>query len=166
MKIFLLSKLLKKRNNFVFETLKNNPIFKNLSSFELKIIAKLVYIRNYKAGEQLFKQGQPAMGMYMIVKGNVQILNEDIYFNPKMDKEEKKKKNLKELQNGDFLGELTLVEETAFRDYSAQAVVDTVLIGFFKPALLELMDTRPVISTKILYNLSQSLAKELSRLIS
>ena len=63
--------------NPVLEALNHVPIFENLLSSELKEVAKLTHERTYKKNEFIFKKMAPAEGMYVILSGNVQIVDPD-----------------------------------------------------------------------------------------
>jgi hypothetical protein len=52
------------------------PIFSDLDEKELVEIEKIVYRRQYKKGEPIFRMGDPGLGMYIIVEGTVEILEE------------------------------------------------------------------------------------------
>ena len=166
MKVFILSKLFnnKHRHN-ILRILAQNPMFSGLNTIELNVLSDMVHLRKYSIGEYIFKQGQPAIGMYIVSNGRVQLLNEEIYIDPQTEEDAKDSSDISILQEGDFIGELTLVNERAFRDFSAKAIEPTTLIALFRTELLEIIETRPVMATKILYNLSKLLAEQVERLI-
>ena len=52
------------------------PIFEGLRRKELAAVERILYRREYKAGEIVLNQGDPAAGMYIIEKGKVQVVFE------------------------------------------------------------------------------------------
>lgn len=148
--------LYKGKNNGTEFILKDNILFRGLSARELKFVAGIVHIRNYRAGETIFKQDQTGVGMYIIESGTVVISarsetqsghHEDI--------------TLTKLGEGDFFGELALVEENGKRSASAIAETNARLIGFFKPNLMDIIQRRPSTGVKIAMSLSEVLGKRL-----
>ena len=61
----------------ILKTLKNVPIFENLSDKELSDVARLTHERTYKKDEHVFKKLAPAEGMYVILDGGVKITDSD-----------------------------------------------------------------------------------------
>ena len=49
------------------------PAFSGLAARELKEVAAIVHKREYRAGEPVFAQGDPGLGMYIIQEGEVSI---------------------------------------------------------------------------------------------
>jgi CRP/FNR family cyclic AMP-dependent transcriptional regulator len=138
--------------------LANNILFRNLSKGELKFIEKIIHIRKYRAGETIFRQNESGVGMYIIVKGRVDIsIIDDILLEPDKEKEV----IVTRLEPGDFFGELSLVEEVSRRSATAVASEDTVLIGFFKPDLLEILERSPTIGVKVVFRLAEVLGRRL-----
>ncbi|MFH1223315.1 MAG: cyclic nucleotide-binding domain-containing protein [Pseudomonadota bacterium] len=160
-----------KEREQVLEALENNVLFDSLTSRELSIIEELVHVRKYNVGEDIFKQHQPGVGMYIIVKGKVCIEVERKVLDPKTEIEKKEVAVLATLNDGDFFGERALIETDSIRSATAKAMEPSFVVGFFKPDLLELIKDRPSIGVKISYKLAQIInqrlddaAEELSRL--
>jgi CRP-like cAMP-binding protein len=96
--------------------------------------------------------------MYIIASGHVNITKEET----RTDKN--KSENgiiITKLLSGDFFGELALVEENGRRSATATAREDTSLIGFFKPALLEILERRPGVGVKIALRLGEVIGRRL-----
>ena len=53
--------------------LNNLPMFAELNGRELNLLEKMVHVRNYRATELVFEEGDPGTGMYMIRSGGVSI---------------------------------------------------------------------------------------------
>ncbi|MBL7716209.1 MAG: cyclic nucleotide-binding domain-containing protein [Bdellovibrionales bacterium] len=138
----------------IIELLSSNILFRTLSRRELAYVSTLVYERIYQADEAIFRQNDRGLGMYMISKGRVSIrtqapssATEDVLVTT--------------LQEGSFFGELALVDPDNIRTASAIAQERTVVVGFFKPDLSELLERKPAIGVKILFQLSMVLGKRL-----
>jgi len=140
------------RVNEKVQALKKVPVFSGLSDKELGEIKKLVHQRIYQSGEHVFKHLAPAEGMYIIISGAVEIYLETNGI----------KNVLAELKEPDFFGEIALLDDEP-RSAGAIATQPSVLLGFFKPDLLSLMERNPVLSNKILTNLGSVLAERLRK---
>lgn len=129
------------------------PIFSGLSRKELREIEHIIHRREYQSNEAIFNQGDPGLGMYIIVKGGVQIVNNQdpehivVY---------------SELNDGDFFGDLALVDD-ADRSATALATSDTKLIAFFRPELKDILTRFPSLGNKILLNLAKVTAARLRK---
>ena len=122
--------------------LKNTRIFARLSNRELDSIDRIVYRRDYGAGETVFHQGDPGIGMYIIQQGIISIVQ--------MPAEH----HLADLKEGDFFGEIALLNETP-RSASAIAKSDCLLLCVSQPDLLGLFKRNPKLGVKVLIPLSQ-----------
>ncbi len=146
-----------KKERTLTQKLKENVLFQDLSGKDLKLVENIVNLRNYRPGETIFRQGEVGVGMYIISRGLVNIYVEEIV----PSSGEVKTVHVTQLKEGDFFGDLALVEENGRRSASAVASVETFLIGFFKPALLEIADRNPSAGVKILMRLSEVLGARL-----
>ena len=140
--------------------LKENILFADLSSKQLKFVTNIVHLRKYRTGEVVFRQGEVGVGMYIIASGHVNITAEET----RVDKNENENENgiiITKLASGDFFGELSLVEENGRRSATAIAEEDTSLIGFFKPDLLEILERKPGVGVKIALRLGEVIGRRL-----
>lgn len=141
----------------VLEALKATFIFQSLNKNELRFVHDTVHVRSFKAGEAVFRQGEVGVGMYILLKGSL-----DIFVDHPVEEELPPRSHLvTRLKGGDFLGELSLVENNSRRTATAFAAEDSVLIGFFKPDLIEILERQPATGVKILYRLSEVLGRRL-----
>ncbi len=147
----------KKRDDDTLTTLRENFLFQDLSERELRFIENIVHIRRYHAGEMVFRQAEVGVGMYIIITGRVEIFVTD----RESTNEDNRDIFITQLLAGDFFGELSLVEENGRRTASAMAREETVLIGFFKPDLLEILSRSPDAGIKITFRLAEVLGKRL-----
>jgi CRP-like cAMP-binding protein len=139
------------------EVLKNCYLFETLSKKELRFLKETVHVRNYPPGEIVFRQGELGIGMYIIVKGAIEIFVE----NSMAEKPADANFFVTRLVNGDFLGELSLIETNSRRTATAVASEETSLIGFFKPDLMDIIDRQPATGVKILIRLGEVLGRRL-----
>ncbi|MEI7973118.1 MAG: cyclic nucleotide-binding domain-containing protein, partial [Bdellovibrio sp.] len=147
----------KKKSDSLNSKLKENFLFQDLSLGELRMLEQIVHVRNYRPGETIFKQGELGVGMYIIMKGRVNIYSEEI----EAISSETKTHLVTQLQQDDFLGDLALVEENSRRSATAVAQEDSTLIGFFKPDLVEVTKRKPGAGVKILFRLAEVLGGRL-----
>ena len=140
----------KESSDPVLQVMGQVPIFENLTPKELKDLARLTHERFYKANEPVFKKLAPGEGMYVILKGTVEIKDPD------------SNTTFATLGSGDFFGELALLDEEP-RSAMAVATEASELIGFFRTDLLTLMKRGPELGNKILLNLSRVLGERLRR---
>jgi CRP/FNR family transcriptional regulator, cyclic AMP receptor protein len=133
------------------EVLSKVPAFANLAPRELKEVAAIVHKREYRAGEPVFYQGDPGLGMYIVKDGEVSIaiLGKD-----------GNTQELALLGEGDFFGELALLDESP-RSANAICKTDCTLIGFFRPDLFELIDKKNTLGIKIVLKLAEIVAQRL-----
>lgn len=142
----------KSEKQSLIDVLKENILFCTLNARELRYLARFVYERTYQPGESIFKQGDRGFGMYIIVRGRVAIKT------AAPDREVLHTT----LEPGSFFGELSLIESENLRTASADAVDRTVIISFFKPDLIEIVERKPQMAVKVLLQLSKVLGRRLS----
>lgn len=132
---------------------KEVPIFENLSAKALREIAKIVYRREYKEGEIIFHKGDPGLGMYIIIDGMVDIVE---------DKDGEIIRKYATLTANDFLGEMALLDE---KERSATAIVseNCEALGFFRPDLMDFLRKKPKTGNIILFNLARIIGERLRK---
>ena len=135
--------------------MKNCPLFSTLTDKELHFVRKLIHKRHYVDGEVIFKP-QSGMGMYIVLKGRVNIL----HGYPDSQEEANLVSILKE---GDFFGELALAQKQGYRNMFALATESSQLLGFFQPDLNLLLENHAQIGVKIVKQLCHVLSQRLQR---
>lgn len=141
----------------VFEALRQAYVFQSLNKKELRFLQDTVHVRTFKPGEAVFRQGEIGVGMYIILSGAL-----EIFVDHAQDDDLPARSHLvTRLRGGDFLGELSLVESNSRRTATAVAAEESVLIGFFRPDLFEILDRQPATGVKILLRLSEVLGRRL-----
>jgi CRP/FNR family cyclic AMP-dependent transcriptional regulator len=141
----------------VFSILRDSYLFSDLSDSEVRFVERCVHVRHYQSGESVFRQGEVGVGMYLIAKGRVEIF----FIDSAATSEENREIYVTQLLAGDFFGELSLVEENGRRTATAVAREEALLIGFFKPDLMEILSRRPAMGTKITLRLAEVLGRRL-----
>ncbi len=132
----------------IFTLLRGIPIFEDLSRRDLKALERILHRRKYHAGEYVFREGDPGLGMYIIEQGEVSIVSES------------QSKEISRLRKGEFFGEMALFNDRP-RNASAVAYEETRLFGFFQPDLFGLLETRPKIGVKVVLKLARILSERL-----
>ena len=135
----------------VEEMLSKIPVFEKLEPKELRQVASIVHRRQYVKDEFVFYQGDPGLGMYVVEKGSVGVV---------VAGEDGTKKEIITLNNGDFFGEIALLDESP-RSASVVIKEDSELIGFFRPDLFEIIEKTPKTGLKIVVKLAEMIGERL-----
>lgn len=125
--------------------IKRIPLLKTLTNRELYRIQDIMHERSYEPGEFIFHINQPGAAIFFIQQGEVRI------FIPAESLEgEKEKKDIEiaVLKQGDFFGELALLDSSP-RSASVMAKTQTETMAIFRGDFEELLIKDPVISSKI-----------------
>jgi len=131
--------------------LKKIPLFKGMSKAELNEFDKIIHRRKYKEQETIFYEGEPGVGMYIVQEGVIGIYK---------DTSEHGKEELATLSAGEFFGELALLDETP-RSATAITLEDVKILGLFLPDLMDLIDRKPRLGNKFLFQLAMLIGERL-----
>ena len=131
----------------IIDVLKEVPIFEELSNREIQNIARIAYQRHYNAGEVIIHEGQNAAGMYIMVDGQAEVTKA---------LEDGTILHLTTLENSGLFGDVGLLDSSP-RTATVKATQDSSIIGFFRPELLELMNSNPRLASKVIFKLGQIL---------
>lgn len=143
-------------HNQIFRLLKENILFKDLNDREISLVQKIMNQRTYRAGEEIFRQGDSGVGMYILISGSVNIFLEET-----LETQNIKRSLITRLYPGDFFGESALVIEGGKRSATAIAKEDCMLLSFFNPDLQEIINTNPLTGNRILFRLGEVLGTRL-----
>ncbi len=124
------------------------PLLADLSERQLGKVFRLMHERVYEPGEKVFREGDVGAGVYIITSGSVNIV---------IRVAEGSEKVIASLHNGQFFGEMALLEEVP-RSATCVATEKTHLLGFFEPDLELLIDRDARLGSKILRNLARLMA--------
>lgn len=117
----------------IMDVIKSAKIFSSLDEVALKkIIDKIekVYLHKNKI---LYKQGDVADGLYLVVSGKLVVI---------LQSEKKEKKVLTEITHGETIGELGAVSRLN-REVTVQAVEDSILLKVGNDAFAEICNENP-----------------------
>jgi CRP-like cAMP-binding protein len=123
------------------DTLRSIPIFSELGRRELASVERILHKREYAAGELIFRQDEPGLGMYIIESGRVSIQTDASH------------NSMTELGDGEFFGELPLLDGGS-RSGTAVAKTSCRIFGFFQPDLFSLIERNPRLGVKIVLSLA------------
>jgi len=124
--------------------LKTNKLFSGMLAAELQALEQTAQLKAYKSGRNIFQEGDPGDGLYIIVEGKVQItclIGQD------------QRRVLSRLQPGDFFGEMAVLDNQP-RSATATAEMDTQVYFILRDDLLKILARSP--------GLAVSLVKEFS----
>lgn len=138
----------RRKTDAIEDVLLRVPIFQGMNHLALRKIKGILYQREYGEGEAIFHQGDIGLGMYIILKGAVEIVSEP------------GGELLAELSDGEFFGELALLDESP-RSATARAKRPCTMVCFFKPELLDLIDRDPKLGSRILFKLAWTIGERL-----
>ena len=122
------------------------PLFKNIPSRQILVLAENMHVRNFQQDEVVFRTGDQSAGAILLLQGQVNISTPNA--------------NLAELVQGDFFGEIALAE-TEKRLADAYSVKPSRLVYFLKQDMQDWIETEPRLGAILLTNLSSILAHRL-----
>ncbi len=124
------------------------PFFTDLPAEELsRLMAELVVV-NLKSGEILFREGDVGEHLYIVVSGELEIL-----MGPDTDDE----LVLNILHEGEYIGEMSLIQPDGQRTASSRARGDVVLLSLSRTQFKELLQRHPELAKSMVSVLSQRL---------
>jgi CRP-like cAMP-binding protein len=135
-------------------SLQSIPLFNGLGKRDLTSLLDIIHRRSYLAGEYIFYQGDPGIGLYVIREGEVKIIRSG---------DNSAEINLATFTKGDFFGELALVDGER-RSASAIAKTDVRAAVIFKPDLDEFIEKYPKKGIIILNGIAHIIATRLRSL--
>ena len=122
------------------------PLFRDIPARQTGFLCSKMHLRDYKADETIFNQGDQGAGAILVLDGSVRIMAD--------------KTLLAELEAGDFFGEIALASPER-RTADAVAASATRLVYFLKQDLEEWIEYEPRLGARFLMNLSAALAERL-----
>jgi CRP-like cAMP-binding protein len=136
------------------KALKRADIFDGLDSSELASLATIAFEKRYKAGDFAFREEDPPQSFYVIADGRIKV--------------SKSSPSGREFivtffSMGEVFGEVAVFAGMPY-PASAQAVVDTEVIGIRREDLLRLLSTNPEVALKIINVLGERLRDAMGRL--
>jgi CRP/FNR family transcriptional regulator, cyclic AMP receptor protein len=131
--------------------LKQVPLFTNLTSEHLQMIAGIASEKNLKMGEPIFREGEIGAEMYIIAQGRVRISK----IVPGVGEEA-----LAILEPGSYFGEMALIDDTP-RSADATAHTSCALYAIQKSDLEGLMQKDKDLAYEVLWTFVRTLSARL-----
>jgi CRP/FNR family transcriptional regulator, cyclic AMP receptor protein len=108
-------------------------LFSQLDETERKSLEQLLQPRRFRAGESVFRSGDPAQSMYFVKSGHLHVV---------LDSRGGDRLVVAEISSGEMLGELSFFDRQP-RLSSAEVVEDAELLECSYPTLLEFLTKHP-----------------------
>lgn len=135
--------------------LKNLSLFRELTTKELLEVEELLHERNYEAGEIVFDDGDPGLGLFLVVKGGARATPSGTRL-----------QNMTlEIGPGEFFGELALFDQAA-RSARVVATEKSRMVALFRAEFFTLLQKNPKIAAKILFELARTISRRARQLLS
>ncbi len=120
--------------------LKNISIFSDTCGEDLNKIASEMKRKEFKAGDLIFREGDPGDELYVVVKGGVSIFIID---------KEGKEVVLSEIMAGNFFGEMSIIEQ-APRSATCRVIEDSVFLVMHADDFMRITRTMPECAVHIM----------------
>lgn len=127
------------------DLLLRSPLFSQLAPAELEKVVALLRRRRYRAGEPVFREGDPGTALYVVDTGEIRIL---------LGGADGKEVVLSLLGSGEFFGELALLDGEP-RSADAVATAPTEVLVLPRDDFLRLLREVPAVSINMLAALSR-----------
>ncbi len=160
------------------DDLKRQILFEGIEDDELEKVSKLLEVKKFAKGVPVFKEKYPTAGIYMISSGEVELKK-----SLKLDTKTKMLIMIRNISSseirhsshgwehifakpkeGDFFGELSVIEGKERHGADAVAIEDTELFLFRTEKFNELAKTDPLIMAKMMRTITKAASGTLRRL--
>jgi CRP-like cAMP-binding protein len=131
------------------EALRNVPLFANLEASDLNRLGKILVPRQYESGETIIKEGDEAVGFFIISSGKVRVVK---------DLGGGKEQALATLTPGEFFGETALLDGYP-RTATVQAVDKTECLAMTRWDFMSELKGSPTMAVEIVRVLARRLRK-------
>jgi serine/threonine protein phosphatase PrpC len=132
--------------NFTLDTLKQVPLFSELSYQQLVRIMNLASVRPLNAAEMLFEEGSDSRDMYVILRGAVKLVSGGV--------------TVSELGAGDHAGEMGLLDDHP-RDQTALVTESGRALRIGRREFEQILRKEPPLAVKLLWSITKALAGRL-----
>jgi CRP/FNR family cyclic AMP-dependent transcriptional regulator len=122
------------------QLLRNFPLFEQLDDEYLTEISKLCSTRKYTKGESIFLEGDEGDELYLVISGVIQIYQDN----------HSRDVVLSIFREGDFFGEMALLQNERVRSASARTIEKSTLCILKKRHFIPLVNSKPEILIGIL----------------
>jgi len=136
--------------------LRESDIFDQLTATQLEMVANICSEQRFGAGEVIFEEHSDSKELYVIARGEVEIL-----ISPTTGILTREKHQIALLRHGQSFGEVALVDE-GLRSATARATQkDTRLLVIPREKFLMLCETYPQLGFRVMANLAADLATKI-----
>jgi CRP/FNR family cyclic AMP-dependent transcriptional regulator len=125
-----------------WQDLKKIPLFAELTENEIYQVMKLSFEKKYPKDSTLFVEGMSGEVLYIIKQGSVDIIK----------KTDKGEVVLSTLHDGEFLGELSLIDDSK-RSATARVAEDSMLVVITRNCFQDMLKGDPHITSKLLLHI-------------
>lgn len=132
-------------------TLRRVSLFMEFDPREMSTFLEFVDPLRFRAGEVIMRQGESAPGMYIVIEGRLRVVGQSAAG---------KEVVLSELSSGDFIGELSIIDDYP-RSADLVVVEDCVVLKVTNQVIETLFNLHPSAAFKILLGISRNLVKRL-----
>ena len=139
----------------ILSMLGRQPVFDHLTNRELRRVERIVHRRRFLTKEVVIQAWVPRSGLFVVESGSVHVVRQ-------MSSGEEAV--IGTLGPGELLGEFAILDDSP-RSTSIVAAEPSNMIGFFRPDLMDLIDTDPSLGFKILYRVSQIMTLRLNEVV-
>jgi CRP/FNR family transcriptional regulator len=126
--------------------LRRVPLFQELDDHTLREIANAAVEQRWEAGQEIVRQGDTGVGMFVVRSGKVEIVQEH----------DGKHEKIRELGPGDFFGDMALLDEFP-RSATVRALEPTTCLGLTRWHFRGILESHPQIALKFLPILTKRL---------
>lgn len=131
--------------------LRGVPLFEELGMRDIGYLIQSLFKKTYAEGEALFEEGDIGRALFIVEEGAVELVKRT---------PDGRTQLLATARDGDFFGEMALIEELP-RSASAIAAIDTTVYLLYRTRLFGLVKSRPRVGVIILNQLVKLLSARL-----
>ncbi len=133
-------------------------LFDNLTDTQLELVASICEPGTYGVGDVLVEEHDSSDEMYIIARGEVEVLMDPTFVGGSGDSEHVDPVVLTELRQGQVFGEVALVDQ-GIRSATIRVSQDqTQLLRIPRDKVMQLSDTYPELGYKLMQNIAADLA--------
>jgi PPM family protein phosphatase len=130
------------------EVLKSMRMFRYLSYKELVRVMNITETQGYRAGDSIFREGEPGECMYVVLAGTVRMYKGEV--------------PVAVMRRGQHFGEMSLVDRSV-RSLTATAEEDSRMIAIPRRSFYSIVKKEPPLAVKILWSFVQVLGSRLRK---
>ncbi|MEW6567828.1 MAG: cyclic nucleotide-binding domain-containing protein [Chloroflexota bacterium] len=137
--------------------LRQADIFYGFSAEQLERVASICQERQFGAGEIIFKENSSSDELYVIARGEVEIVIDPALVSDRPDTPSRPT-TIATLRRGQSFGEVALVDQGLRSATARSASHDTQLLAIPRSGLIELCDRDTRLGYRLMFNLAADLA--------